>query len=346
MAIDFGYDSGVLTRPGQVLQPAGVQNRQIGHAPDGTNPAANYIEEYSGIVEGTIARESIMTGFVPTISVRGTDTVSKFRIGEATLQKLVPGEAPKGTVVQANKAKVTVDTVVLARNTIPMLDDFQNSYNARREVAVEHGKKIAKFRDQALLIQAIKSARISNTSNAAGYPAGWNPGSKFTFAAANDEKDPAKVLQAFAELFTMIEEKDIDPIAAGMMAVVKPAAYYTLLQNDAIIDREYIMSDGTNIKTKALAAYGVPVRVSNNLPTAKVENHFLSNAGNGDAYDGDFSKVYAAVFSPRAVLAGETIALTSKVWFDDNTKVWNVDDWLSFGATTDNPAFAGVIEKA
>lgn len=340
----MGISLTAVNRPGAKLQTA--DNKQIGHLPDATNPAALYMEQYSGEVEGTISRESIMTGFVPTISVVGTDTVSKYRVGSATLQTLTPGVAPDGTIVQASKTKVVVDTVVLARNIIAMLDDFQNSYNARSAVASEHGKTIAKFRDQALLIQAVKAAQITDTSNAAGYPAGWNPGTQFTFAAALDENDPAKVLAAFASLFAQIEEKDVDPISAGMMAVVRPAAYYTLMQNDAIIDRNYVLSDGTEIKTKALAAYGVPVRVSNNLPNTNVTGHRLSNSGNGNAYDGDFSKVFAAVFAPHAVLAGETIALQSKVWFNDDEKVWKIDDWLSFGATTDNPAYAGVILKA
>lgn len=336
----MGISVTAVNRPGAVLQTG--NNPQIGHSPSGTNPAANYIEEYSGIVEGTIMRKSLLTGFVPTISVRGTDTVSKFRVGSATLQTLTPGTAPDGTVVQASKAKVVVDTVVLARNLLPLLDDFQNSYNARAAVAAEHGKTIAKFRDQALFIQAVKSAQITDVST---YPSGWNPGTQFSFAAAGDQNDPAKLLAAFASLFAAIEEKDVDPVADGMIAVVRPATFYNLVQNDAIINRNYVLSDGTEIKTNMLEAYGVPVRVSNNLPNTNVSGHRLSNAGNGNAYDGDFTKVVACVFSPHAVLAGETIALTSKVWFDDNTKVWNIDDWLSFGATTDNPAYAGLISS-
>lgn len=330
-----------LNRPGANLQTG--DNKQIGTAPAATNPTALHVEEYTGVVEGTIARKSIMNGYIPVRPVRGTSTISGFRVGESSLSKLVPGTEPDGTVIQASKVKLTVDTVVIARNITPMIDDFQNSYDARAQVGLEHGKKIAKFYDQSFLIQAIKSAQISDMS---GYPKGWQPGTVRKFASAGQEKDPAALEDIFGNLFSDMEAKDVDPIADDLVIVAKPWVYYTLLKNDRLVDRSFVTSDGTTIKTKEIEAFGVPIWRTNNLPDTAVAGHFLSNEGNGNAYDGDFSGTVAVAFSPRALLAGETIPLTTSVFFDERLKSWFIDAYLSFGVTPNNPAFAGLIKTA
>lgn len=58
---------------------------------------ALHIEEYTGIVEGTLARKSVLTGFIPVRTVRGTSVIQSFGVGEASLQKVVPGVTPDGT---------------------------------------------------------------------------------------------------------------------------------------------------------------------------------------------------------------------------------------------------------
>lgn len=330
-----------ITRPGAVLQSG--NNTQIGSAPSATNPLALHIEEYGGVVEGTIARKSIVRSFVPVRTIKGTSTISNFQVGESALSKVTPGTAPDGTVVQAQKIKLTVDTLINARAMVPLLDDFQNSYDARAAIGSEHGKKFAKFIDQAFLIQAVKAARISSMTN---YPAGWQPGTQKSFASAGQENDPAALEDMCANLFSDMEEKDVDPLTDDIVLVLKPKAYYTLLKNDRLVDRNFILSDGTQIQTKSLSVYGVPVYVSNNLPTTNVTGHYLSNTGNSNAYDGDFTKVVACAFSPRALLAGETIPLTPDVFYDPITKMWYIDAHTSFGVTPNNPAFAGVIQAA
>lgn len=330
-----------VSRPGANLQSG--NNTQTGAAPSATNPLALHIEEYAGVVEGTLERRSMIRNFVPVRPVKGTSVITNFQVGESTLDKVVPGTEPAGTVNQATKVKLTIDTLVNARSIVPLLDDFQASYDARSAIGQEHGKKIAKFFDQSFLIQAIKAAQISDMSL---YPAGWQPGTVDTFGAAGDETDPAKLEAKFLDLFAQMEEKDVDPQADGLIIVAHPRAYYTLLQNDRLVDSQYMTAEGTSIQTKTLKVAGVPIYTSNNLPKTVISGHYLSNAGNGNAYDGDFTDTIASVFSPRALLAGETIPLTSDVFYDKKSKMWFIDAHLSFGVGPNNPAFAGLLKKA
>lgn len=307
---------------------------------------ALHIEEYTGVVESTIARKSALEGFVTRRSVRGTSIITNFAVGESTLQKLVPGTTPDGTINKFGKNSVQVDTVVLARNIFPLLEVWQTSYDARAEVGMEHGKKIAKFGDQAFFIQALKTAALTASKYAGVDGAGHSGGSQVTMAGSSDNLDPAKLYGYLADLFVQMEQKDVDPRTDDVIVAVKPAEFYTLLQNEQLINTQYKTSNGTSIEAFVLKTYGVPVVSSNNFPGgSNISGHLLSNSDNGNAYDGDFTKSVAVAFSPRALLAGETIPLTTDVFWDKKSKHWFVDAFLSFAVGPNRAEFAGAINK-
>lgn len=328
-----------INRPGANLQVG--NNTQIGSAPGATSPLALHIEQFAGIVEGTIARKSIIRNFVPVRNVQGTSTISGFQVGESTLSKVTPGTEPDGSVNQATKNKLTIDTLVNARAITPLLDDFQSSYDAKKAIGEEHGKKIAKFFDQAFFIQAIKAAQMTN----AGLPAGWSGGSTQAMAAAGDELDAQKLEFKILDLFAQMADKDVDVVEDDCVMVLRPAQYYTLLKNNRLVDRTLMTSEGVEIRVKAMSAAGVPLYFSNNMPNTNITGHMLSNAGNSNAYDIDATKALGAVFNPKAFLAGETIPLTSDVFYDKRSKSWFIDAHLSFGVAPANPAYAGYLSK-
>lgn len=305
------------------------------------------VEEYSTVVEHTIKRKSALEGFVSMKSVVGTTTLTDFAIGETTLNKLVPGTAPDATQAEFAKASITVDTVVLARNTLPMLDIFQTHYDARAEIGVEHGKSIAKFRDESLFIQAAKAAAMGTSrfkgSAAADLP-GWKGGTQVTLANAADVNDPALLHSAFEQLFVGMEEKDVVPREDDVMIALRPREFYTLQQSEQIVNGTYVTANGTQLDNIAIfKAWGCPVMSSNNVPKTNITAHYLSNARNGNAYNGDFTKLAGLAFSARALLGGETIPLTSSVFFDEITKMWFVDSFLSYAVTPNRAEFAGAI---
>jgi len=307
------------------------------------------IERFNGMVEGTLNRKSALRGWVPVEQVVGTSTLRSDAVGESTLQVLAPGVTPNGTSNDFAKNTLTIDTVVLARAAFYLLDHFQNNYNKQTEVANEHGKKLAKLWDQAMFIQAVKASQRTESAfsnGSASKPAGHFGGSIETLAASGDVSDPAKLYQALANLFVKMELKDVDPQTDDVMVSVKPTEFYTLLQAEQLINAEYITATGNAIKGMVLKAYGVPVIRSNNyVAGSNITAHALSTTLNSNAYDGDFTKAVATVFAPRALLAGETIPLTTAVFWDETLKQWFVDAHMAYGATTGRAEFAGSIFK-
>ena len=307
---------------------------------------ALHIEQYTGILHETFERKSVLKPFIPVRSVTGTSVIQSYAVGDALLQKLVPGTTPDGSVEPVfGKNTLTIDTVILARNIFPLLEVWQTQYDARAAVGREHGKKFAKFIDQAFFIQAIK-AGLRTTSKYTGVDGhGHTGGSQVTLGGSSDHLDPGKLLQAIIDLLVKMQEKDVDPVTDDVMIVVKPREFGTLLQNEQLINTQYKTAAGTSVDTWVLKTYGVPVLSSNNYPGGStISSHFLSNAANSNAYDGDFTKQIAVAVSPQALLAGETIPITTAVFWDEKSKMWFVDAHTAFGVTPDRAEYSGVIQ--
>lgn len=306
------------------------------------------IEEFTGMVEGTINRRSILADHIPVRAVKGTATFTNHAVGKSTLQKVVPGVAPDGIKSDFSKASVTIDTVIAAREFFPMLDVFQTQMDTRMEVANEQGKEIAKFKDQAFLIQAIKAARLANSAysgGAADKPAGHAGGTVKTLPTLADAQDPAKLYAKLLETLAAMELKDVDPRNDDVVIVVRPDFYTVLIQAEQLVNIQYTTAAGNKVNDGwVLKTAGVPVLSSNNLPNTNITGHFLSNTFNGNAYDGDFTKTVAAIFSPRAIMAGETIPVTSDVFFDKLMLSWCVQSYLSFAVGPNRAEYAAEIK--
>jgi major capsid protein len=307
------------------------------------------ITEFTGMVEGTIERKSKLDPFIKRRRVKGTNSLTNYAVGETQLQALQPGVAPDGTLVDFSKNMITIDTVVLARNIFPLLEVWQNNFDVRKQVSNEQGKKIAKFTDQAFMIAGVKVALLTQSTFSGGVngkPLGHFGGSQVELDQAGDEIDPAALYKAIADLFVQMEGKDVEPMSDDIILIVRPAQFYALQQAEQIINGEYLTSDGNRLTNVPIfKAYGVPVISSNNLPNGVITNHLLSNTNNGMAYDGDFSDVVALAIAPQALMAGETISLTTEVFWDQLSKQWFVDSYLSFAVTGNRAEYAGVITK-
>lgn len=337
------FDDAGLIPAAQITNPG----QTVG---DSAGTMAQTIAEYGGMVEHTIDRRSVMNGWVPVRTVTGTNTVQNFAVGEATLGKVVPGTPPTAASAEFSKANLVIDTLIYARNTIAQLEVFQTQYDARAEVGVEHGKKIAKFYDEAFFIQAAKASLLTESkfSNAQGAnkPAGFSGGNVQTLTATADALDPAKMYDAVRSLSIKFENKDVSPVEDNLILAVRTEQFHALADAEQIVNGNYLTAQGNQLTgIPIFKALGVPVLTSNNLPNTNISGHLLSTTANSSAYDGNFTKLVGLMFSPRALLAGETIPLNSDVFFDKIYKMWFVDSSLSFGVTPNRAEYAGSIWK-
>lgn len=303
---------------------------------------ADMIEQYGGMVDSQFAKKSIMRRFVPVKSIRGTDTAIARRVGRTELQALTPGVRPAANKTSFGKTSVTVDTVILARDNRSMLNEFQTDFNARAELGKDHGKELAKFFDEAFLIQAIKSAGLTAPADLNG---AFGDGKIEELAAANDERDPDKLYAKIAAIVTQMQEEDIDTDECAIF--VRPTQEDVLLNHDKLISREFSTENGDFADGKIMTVKGCPIIKTARLPTGAITGHPLSNAENGNAYDitAEEADACAVIMHPQSLLAGETIPMTSDVFFSKVERQWFIDSFMAFGVSNRRPDVCGVVRK-
>lgn len=311
------------------------------------------IDQYGGSVDSQFAKSSMMREFFNVNNITGTDTLVNSRVGRTTLKALVPGVRPDAAKTNFGKVAVTVDTVVLARDQRSMLNEFQSHINARMELGKDHGKEIAKFFDEAFLIQGIKAAGYSGTAGlqvgtaaptANGgetYNGAFGAGKSYKLAAANDELDAADLYAAFEAIVGQMEDEDID--IEDLIIFVRPKQYQALIKNDFLIDTDF--SDGNGDRAKQVFKYMLGCRVvkTNRIPATANAAHLL---GSGYNVSADEAKCVGLVMHPKSLLVGETIPLQSKVWFNDEEKMWFIDSWIAFGVAPNRSDVSGAVYKA
>lgn len=301
------------------------------------------IEQYGGMVESQFTKSSIMREFAKIRAVKGTDTITNNRVGRTTLQALVAGVRPDATPTAFGKVSLTVDTVILARDNRSMLNELQSHFDARQELAVDHGKELGKFFDQAFIILAIKGAGQSAPS---GLNSAIGAGKSVTLTAPLDENDPDKLYTAIASIVTQMEEEDID--VGDLIVMVRPTYFEVLKNNDKLLSKWYSGDNGDFAKQTIYEINGCRIVKTARIPNAAITGHKMSNANNSNAYDvsSTEAKAVAVIMHPKSLLAGETIPLTSDVWFNKEEKQWFIDSFLAFGVTVNRPDVCGRVLKA
>lgn len=306
------------------------------------------LEQYGGEVESQFKKSAIMRQYAKVRPVRGTDTITNNRVGRTTLKALTPGVRPQADTTPFGKVSLTVDTVVLARDNRSMLNDLQTHFDARMELAQDHGKELGFFFDQAFIIMGIKGSKaaapVLGDGNAAKQSIG--AGKNTTLAAAGDELDPDKLAKAIQGIIVTMEEEEI-PVEE-LVVFVRPTHFQVLLDNNKLMSRDFAAGNGDYAKGIIYEINGARIVKTARIPKAAITGHFLSNAQNSNAYDvsATEAKAVAVILHPKSLLAGETIPLTSDIWFNREEKQWFIDSFLAFGVSVNRPDVCGAVFKA
>lgn len=302
----------------------------------------DYLEEFAGMVESQFAADSVMRDYVMLHTIVGTDTKINRRVGRTTLKKITPGVRPDPAPTKYGRTSVTVDTIILARDNQDLLDDFQSDFNVRAELGEDHGKELAKFFDEAFLIQTIKGSLEEAPADLNG---AFGAGKNLEFGAVNDELDPDKLEDLIADVLLEMEAEDIDP--RDCIVWVRPKHHRVLYKHDKLVDKDFSMANGDYADGTVETIHGARIVKTNRLPDAAITNHALSNDKNGMAYDVSAaeSDAIAVIMHPKSLLAGETIPITTDVWFSKEEKQWFIDSFMSFGVSVNRPDVCGAVFK-
>lgn len=311
------------------------------------------IEDYAGAVDAQIARQSIMRPFVDMMSIRGTDTKTVRRMGDSTLQGITDsevGQEMSATSRKFDRAQVTVDTVILARDTRALLNEFQTDFSARREIGMDHGKQMAKFFDAALLSMGVKTA-LSNVASGVADAAikgnqgrdlgdAFKSGYHLDLANVGDETDPDKLYEKIEGVIVDMQENDVDTDETALF--LRPRQHAVLRNNDKLIDRDFSMDNGDFASGTLSTVMGVPLVSTPRLADSNIDLSILSD-GSEYVPTSQELKCVALIMHPNTLLGGETIPTTSNVHYNDLRLSWYIDSYMAFGAAPRRPDQTGAV---
>ena len=303
---------------------------------------ADMIEQYGGVVDSQFNKKSMMRNFVDVKSVKGTDTIMNRRVGRTALTTLTAGVRPAAAKTSFGSTSLTIDTVVMARDNRSMLNEFQIDFNARAELGKDHGKELGKLFDESLLIAGIKGAAASAP---AGLNGAFGAGTTALLGAAGDELDPTAFYTALETGVVAMQSADMD--TEECVWFVTPTQYAVLLNNDKLVNQDYSTDNGDFANGKFKTVMGVPIVATNRLPTAAITGHALSTAANGNFYDvtAAEARTEALLLHPSALMVGETIPLTSDVYFSKIERQWFIDSLMAYGANFNRPDGAYAVQS-
>lgn len=300
------------------------------------------IEQYGGAVETQFFKDSGLRSLVNVIPVMGTDTITNNRVGRTKLQKLVPGVRPTANPTGFGKVSVTVDTIIIARDARSKLNEFQAHFSAREELGQDHGKELARYFDQSLIIQAIHG---SHQAAPTGLNGSIGAGKSIELLAANDEEDPDKVVDAIKTILVEMENEEVD--TKDLVVLVSPSTFKVLKENNKLMSIDFSTGNGDYAEGTIYRIDGARIIKTTRIPTAAITGHELSNAGNNNAYDltAEDADAIAVIMHPKSLLVGETIPLTSNVHYNQDELVWYIDSYMAYGVNVNRPDVCGTVNK-
>lgn len=328
-----------------------------------TNPAVSasgevptlLIEKFTGKVHEQYLKGENLQAYFDVQEAKGTNSVSNKYIGDTEIQALVAGQEPEATETEYDKNMLTIDTSVIARNTVAHLHDVQSDIEGNKSKLAKNQVKQLKKLEDAMLIQQLLYGAISNTKAVKTDPRVSGHGFSIKIEVSDAQaEDPNSVLAAVEYAMEQQMEQEVDKMD---MAVMMPWRYFNVLMDaQQLINKDYVTESGVKVNGYVLKRWDLPVVPSNRFPTTfgtSSATSILSTAGNGRRYDAteEMTKAIAIIFTPEALLVGRSIDLQGDIFWDKKTKSWFIDSWYAEGAIPDrweatSAIFAGAAENA
>lgn len=319
-------------------------------------------EKFTGQIKRAYQEQLGLMSYFDLQEVTGTNIVSNKYLGVTQVQALAPGKDVRGGEMEFDKNSLLIDTTVIARNVVGMLDDVQDDIMVKGKLAEEQISALKNLEDRMLLQQLIFGA-INNTKAKRTKPRVKGHG--FSIVKKIKEADalftPNKLI---AGIEWVIEDLVLQNVDVRKLTIFMPWPEFNAMRDaERICNARYNTAQGDTVTGFVLKSYNVPVVPTNQFPNKNrdhvdldgqvSEHHILSNANNSYRYDvltgtdgEDQEKAAAVIFGSEALLVGRSIALTGEIWWNQGNKTWYIDSYMSEGAIPDRWEHLGLLIKA
>ena len=204
---------------------------------------------------------------------------------------------PTGTYlsqIKHNERVINVDDQLTSSAFIAKLDEARNHYDVRSIYTTEIGRALAKQMDKNLIGLGILAARASTTITGGFGGSSLDISAQATRTATTGAELVAGLYAAAEEL----DEKDVP--MEDRYCVVEPWAFYKMIQEKSLINKDHSEGNGDFAKGTMYEAAGIKIIKSNNAG-AVFGQTVAAVTGQQNTYSGNFSGTVALVFHKAAI---------------------------------------------
>ncbi|CAM0031205.1 major head protein [Vibrio phage D529] len=304
------------------------------------------IEKFNGQVKRAYSNDPQLMSYFDLNEVQGTNVISNKYLGVTQVQALAPGKDVRGSEVEFDKNSLVIDTTIISRNIVGVLDDVQDDIQTKGKLAEEQVTALKHLENRMLLQQGVYGA-ITNTEAKRTKPRVKGHGFSVvhTMATASATSQPLKLM---AGIEWCLEDMMIQDVDLSKLTVFMPWIEFNALRDaERIVDARYNTASGDTVTGFVLKSYNVPIVPTNHFPNKKrdhtdidgndQDHHILSNANNSYRYDvtDEQEKCAALILGREGLLVGRSISLNGEIWFNKGNKSWYIDTYMSEGAIPD-----------
>ena len=307
---------------------------------------ATYLKLFSGELFKAYESATIAKGTVQNRQLKNGKSLQFIFTGRMQAAYHTPGEPILGSGDPPVAEKTIVcDDLLISSAFVYYLDETLAHYSLRSEISKKIGYALAEAYDKKVFRTVALAAREAHPITASPGP---EPGGSIIKIGANNEYDAQRLVDAFFEAASILDEKNLPK--TGRTAVLSPRQYYALVSqvDSNILNRDYGNTQGNlNSGDGLVSIAGIDIKRSNNLPfKAGTVN---SQAGENNAYNGDFSQHAGLIYQKDAAGVVEAIGPQVQTSGHDVKTMYQGDlivGRLAMGVGTLNPAAAIEIQTA
>lgn len=265
---------------------------RLGQANGAGATDALFLKVFSGEVMSTFSTKTIMKDKTRVRSINSGKSASFPAIGRTVAEYHTPGAEILGNSIKHDEKVITIDDLLIANTFISNIDEAKNHYEVRSEYSRQMGDALAQTYDRNLLSMAVKAARD---------PSGLGLGVADQASASSENLGSATpsttaIVTALYDAAATFDTRNVPE--TDRYAIVSPAVYYALVQEDKLINRDF-GENGSYSKGAVFHVAGMQIVKSNNLAV----DHTTATA-----YP-DFSSKYAVNALDTSVLVIQKQAL-------------------------------------
>ena len=305
-----------------------------------------YLKIFSGELFKAYESATISKGTIQSRQLSGGKSMQFIFTGRMEANYHTPGTPILGSGDPPVAEKTIVcDDLLVSSAFVYDLDETLAHYSLRSEIAKKIGHALAEAYDKKVFRTIALAAREAHPITATPGP---EPGGSIIKIGANNEYDAQKLVDAFFEAASILDEKNLPK--DGRTAVLSPRQYYALVSqvSSNILNRDFGNSQGNLTSGEGLVEIaGIQIRRSNNLP-------FLAGTvaavdGENNAYNGDFSAHAGLIYYRDAAACVEAIGPQVQTTGSNIKTLYQGDvivGRMAMGCGTLNPAAAIEIQAA